>query len=678
MAAKMTRKKLEKLRETLHRHNHLYHVEARPEISDRDFDLLLAELMELESQHPEWSDPNSPSGRVGGAPVEGFVTVPHSRPMLSLGNTYSQDELREHDARLKRFLEKASPTAPPPLTYVAELKIDGVGVALRYENGAFVRGLTRGDGTKGEDISENLRTVRGVPLRLGKGAPAQLEVRGEVYIRRSEFIEWNRRREKDGLPRLMNPRNSAAGSLKILDSREVARRPLRVWIYAIVDPNEHGLATQTDVMKKLTKLGFPVEPNAATEPDIEAAIAHCNHWEQARHELDYETDGMVLKVDDHGLQETLGFTSKAPRWGIAYKFETSQAVTQVLDISVQIGRTGNATPVANLEPVEILGTIVQRATLHNRDEIARLDVRVGDWVEIEKGGEIIPKVVKVLADRRGAKVKPYVFPTECPSCQTQLQSSEEEVAVRCVNPLCPAQLRGRLEHFVGRGALDIEGIGETLVQQLVEAKLVHDLADLYALTIPQLAGLERMGEKSATKVVEGLARTRTPELSRFLFGLGVRHVGATAARMLAAHFGKLEALLAATEEELGAIHGIGEEIAQSVVETFARTETRELLAKFLELGVEPEETEPTAPTPGAWDGRVFVITGTLSEWTRDEAAAEIRERGGNVTSSVSKKTDFLIAGEKAGSKRTKAEKLEVRIIEEEEFHRALQDPASLT
>jgi DNA ligase (NAD+) len=386
---------------------------------------------------------------------------------------------------------------------------------------------------------------------------------------------------------------------------------------------------------------------------------------------------MVLKVDDHRLQKTLGFTSKAPRWGIAYKFETSQALTQVLGISIQIGRTGSATPVAQLEPVEILGTVVRRATLHNRDEITRLDVRVGDWVEIEKGGEIIPKVVSVLTERRSGQEVPFSFPTHCPSCADELQSSETEVAVRCTNPSCPAQRRARLEHFVGRGALDVEGIGETLIEQLVKEDLVKDLADLYTLTSSQLAALERMGEKSAAKVVEGLARARQPELSRFLFGLGIRHVGATAARLLAEHFGSLAALTMATGEKLAAIHGIGDEIAQSVVETFARRETRELLDKFLRLGVVPQSTEPIAEKPGVWTGRVFVITGTLSGWTRDEAAAEIRERGAKVVASVSKKTDFLIAGEKAGSKRAKAEKLHVRIVEEDEFRRALENPSTL-
>ncbi|MEZ4649262.1 MAG: NAD-dependent DNA ligase LigA [Candidatus Eisenbacteria bacterium] len=688
------RKRIEELRSTLAEHDHRYYVLAQPSIGDREYDDLTAELLALETRFPEHFDPSSPTQRVGGAPIEGFSTVAHSRPMLSLGNTYSEDELREFDARVARFL---GDDGPEERIYTAELKIDGVGIALRYEHGRFVLGLTRGDGSSGDDVTQNLRTVRGLPVRLragtlepsgdsGSGArsaravtvPEKLEVRGEIFIYRSEFDTWNARREAEGLPRFMNPRNTAAGTLKMLDSREVARRPLRVWLYQVVDPESHGLFSQSETLSYLRALGLPVEPHGARLVGIDAVLAHCHEWEERRLDLDYETDGMVVKLDEYALQERLGFTSKAPRWGIAYKFETTEAVTQVENIDVQIGRTGNATPVAHLTPVELLGTVVKRATLHNQDEIERLGIRIGDWVAIEKGGEIIPKVTRVLEERRTGEERPFVFPSDCPVCGAALARAEGEVAVRCTNEFCPAQTKARILHFVARGVLDIEGVGDSLVEQLVDRGLVTDPTDLYSLRKEALVELERMGDKSAQNIVTAIEASRTPSLARFVLGLGIKHVGGTAARLLAERFGSLDALKNATEEEMVETPGIGPEIAGSVRRFFSREETLALLAKFERAGVVPLTQEPVLPHSGGDDddaplaGKTFVLTGTLARRTRDEAAEAIRALGGKVTSSVSKKTDFVVAGEAAGSKLEKAQNLGITVLDEAAFESLLE------
>ena len=694
--SEQARERIEELRSTIAAHDHRYYVLAEPSVSDRDYDALMAELLALEERFPEHFDPSSPTQRVGGEPIEGFATLPHSRPMLSLGNTYSEDELREFDARVARFL---GDDAPESRTYTAELKIDGVGIALRYEHGRFVLGLTRGDGGRGDDVTQNLRTVRGLPSRIGprrtdtpgastanRGAPPasevaipeQLEVRGEIYIRRSEFLAWNERREAEGLPRFMNPRNTAAGTLKMLDSREVARRPLRIWLYQVVSPESHGLTSQSNTLAYLRALGFPVEPHGAKLVGIDAVLDHCREWSERRLALDYETDGMVIKLDDYALQERLGFTSKAPRWGIAYKFETTEAVTQVETIEVQIGRTGNATPVAHLAPVELLGTVVKRATLHNQDEIERLGVRVGDWVAIEKGGEIIPKVIRVLEERRTGEETPFVFPSECPVCGAGLVRAEGEVAVRCTNEFCPAQTKARILHFVARGVLDVEGVGESLVEQLVDRGLVADPADLYSLQKDDLVQLERMGEKSAQNIITAIEGSRSPSLARFVLGLGIKHVGGTAARVLAERFGSLDALRTAKEEELIETPGIGPEIAGSVRGFFSREETLALLQKFERAGVVPLTQEPILPDREADDetaplsGKTFVLTGTLANRTRDEAAEAIRARGGKVTSSVSKKTSFVVAGEAAGSKLEKAQALGITVLDEAAFESLLE------
>lgn len=664
MAAESIAERIGRLRREIARHDRLYFVEAAPEIDDRAYDALVAELAALEASHPELADPSSPTQRVGGQPVAGFASVPHSRPMLSLQNTYAPGEVSEFDARLRRFLGDDA-----AIDYVAELKIDGVAVALRYEEGRFTLGLTRGDGATGDDITANLRTVRGLPLRLA--SPETIEVRGEAYIPRSLFLDWNRRRAEEGERPLANPRNACAGTLKLLDSREVARRPLRLFAYAIAAPEALGLDTQHATLLRLRELGFPVEPHHLRCAGIDAVIAHCDTWRDRRFDLDYETDGMVIKVDRHDLRERLGSTSKAPRWGIAYKYETKEAITQVREITLQVGRTGAVTPVANLEPVELLGTIVRRATLHNADEIARLDVRAGDWVTLIKGGEIIPRIVGVLFERRRGDEPVFAFPATCPECGEPLVRDPEEVAIRCENEFCPARRKEQILHFVARGAMDIEGIGESLTDQLVDQGLAGDAAGLYALTEEALAGLERMGDLSAANLVRAIAGSRERPLHRFLFALGIRHVGANAARLLARAFGTLDRVREASVRELASVHGIGEATAVSLRHYFDRPETDDLLRRFAAAGVRPEAEEVPRTAPLA--GKTFVLTGTLDGWTREDARGEVERRGGRVSASVSRRTDFVVAGRDAGSKLAKAETLGVAILDEAAFRRLLEN-----
>jgi DNA ligase (NAD+) len=670
------RSRAEELKREIARHDRLYFLDAAPEIADRDYDRLVEQLSALEREFPALDDPNSPTRRVGGAPLPGFRNVPHLRPMLSLGNTYTPAEVREFDARVHRILELEGPVA-----YGVELKIDGVGIALRYEAGRFAVGLTRGDGSTGDEITPNLRTVRGLPLRLAE--PRTLEVRGEIYIPRSAFLQWNRQREADEERILANPRNACAGTLKLLDSREVARRPLRLFCYALVDAPEYGLTTHHETLAFLGRLGLPVEPHFALAGDIEEAVAFCHAWAERRHDLDYETDGMVLKVDRLDWQAQLGATAKAPRWGIAYKFETREAETRVREIHVQVGRTGAVTPVAELEPVDLLGTVVRRATLHNADEIERLGVRVGDWVVIAKGGEIIPKVLRVLEDRRTGHEMPFSFPTACPECAEPLVRGEDTVAIRCENEFCPARRKEQILHFSARGAMDIQGMGESLVEQLVDGGLVEDPADLFTLDAGRLASLERMGEKSAENLLQALAEARRRPLHRFLFGLGIRHIGATAARLLARAFGTLDALRGASAEAIGAVHGMGEITADEVARYFARPETARLLSRLEAAGVipEPETTgagagsaAATADTGGSpLAGQTFVLTGSLSGRSREEAQAAIEARGGRVASSVSKKTTFVVAGADPGSKLDKARALGLAVLDEAAFDALLQD-----
>lgn len=661
--------RIRELREEINLHNRRYYIDNDPLISDRAFDALLRELEELEARFPDLDDPNSPTHRVGGAPLEAFQTRAHRTPMLSLQNTYAEEEVREFDARIRRRIAITG-----PIPYVVELKIDGVAVALHYAAGAFVRGLTRGDGERGDDISSNLRTIRGLPLSLDHSAgrlPDELEVRGEVYFTRTAFRALNESRAEIGEKRFANPRNAVAGTLKLLDPRAVASRPLSIFLYQIAAQSGPGPATQQAALATLRVWGLPVNPHAERVAGIDEALALFRAWAARREALDYDTDGMVLKVDDLSLYPALGATAKAPRWGIAYKFETEHATTVVRSIAVQVGRTGAVTPVAELEPVELLGTVVKRATLHNADEIARLDVRIGDTVTIEKGGEIIPKVTGVLTARRTGREKRFRFPTACPVCAQPLEQGEGEVTIRCVNPHCPAQLKARLRHFAGRGAMDIEGMGGALIDQLVERGMVKDLADLYHLEPAELAGLERMGEKSASNLRRALDGSKTQSLARFIFGLGIRHVGTGAARILARAYGSLGKLRAADEEELAALHEIGPVLAASVTTYFAQPETRRLLARLAEAGVAPPKEEVSTSNDAALANRTFVLTGTLPSMTREQARELIEAAGGRVTSSVSKKTDYVVAGADPGSKLDKAEKLGIEVLAEADLRRLL-------
>lgn len=644
----------------IERHNRLYYQEAAPEISDREYDALVEELEELERQHPELADPNSPTQRVGGAPLEMFDTVTHAVPMLSIENTYSPDELREWEGRLQRELGSTEPIA-----YVIDLKIDGVAANLRYERGAFVLGATRGDGTRGDDITQNLRTVRDVPIHL-KGPAAILdavEIRGEVYMEREPFHLLNERREAQGLEPFKNPRNSTAGTLKLLDPKLVAQRPLRFMAHSIGQITGEAPPTHSATMKLFSEAGVPISPHLTVIEGIDKVIDLANEWEQRRAEVPYEIDGLVIKVDRRDLQDALGVRSKSPRWVVAYKFSAEQAETTLREIEIQIGRTGAATPVANLEPVLLAGTTVSRASLHNADEIERLGVRVGDRVIIEKAGEIIPKVIRVVDSVRTGQEKKFDFPTDCPACGSHLERAEGEVAIRCVNATCPAQVKERIRHFAARDMMDIEGLGEKLVGSLVDAGMIKDVADIYHLEVDKVAALERMAEKSAQNLIDGIEKSKAQPWERLLFALGIRHVGGTAARLLAEAFPSREALEMASTEEIESVEQIGPTIAASVREFLDHGENRALLDRLEAAGVTMKGAPKAKATSDALAGKTFVLTGTLSV-PRSEAKGWIEAAGGKVSGSVSKKTDYVVAGESAGSKLTKAEQLGVAVIDE--------------
>ena len=667
-----TREDVERLRESIRRHDFLYYVEARPELTDAAYDALMRALQEAEAAHPEWVTPDSPTQRVGDAPSPGFVSVEHSTPMLSLGNAYAPEEVREFDARVRRGLEVES------VPYVVELKIDGVAIALRYRGGRLRLGITRGDGRVGDDITRNLRTIRGVPLVLsGPEPPAELEVRGEAYLLRADFERLNRVREERGEPTFMNPRNLTAGTLKTLDPREVAGRPLRVMLYGVVDAARHGIATQWEALAWMRERGLPVSADARLAQGIDEVEAIAESWRGRYRKLPFDADGLVIKVNDLPAQRALGTTAKSPRWGLAYKFETESATTRLVGIELSVGRTGVITPVALLEPVLLLGTTVSRATLHNQDEIRRLDLRIGDWVTVEKGGDVIPKVVAALPERRTGEERPFVVPDRCPACGTPLVQEEGEVALRCDGVACPAQVRGRILHWASRGALDIAGLGSAVVEQLVERGWVRDVADLYGLEAEKLATLERQGEKSAENLARAIAASRTRPLDRVLYGLGIRHVGTTLASALARRFGSYEALARAGREAWLGVPDVGPTVADALERYFADEQATDLWKRLVSGGLDPAPP-PAAPAGAPWEGLTFVLTGTLAGASRTEAAAEIVARGGKVSATVSKKTDYVVAGEEAGSKLDKARELGVRVLDEAAFGRALESPESLT
>lgn len=659
------------LAEEIGRHDHLYYVEAQPTISDREYDRLYQELVNLEKQFPELASPDSPTQRVAGEPLKAFKPVRHLRPMMSLDNTYSQAEVRQFLDRVRRLLPGEK------LDWVLEPKIDGVAVNLRYEAGVLVLGATRGDGTTGDDITINLKTIRSLPLKLKQtpkagSIPQRFEVRGEVYLPIRSFQRVNAERVEIGEEPFANPRNACAGSLKQLDPRIVATRGLDIVIYSLGHiEGSNGPDQHADVLSWLKALGFRTPEKfwlCEAEDDLIAAI---NELDKLRKGFAYQTDGAVLKLNSVALRERLGATAKAPRWAIAYKFEAEQAETKLLDILIQVGRTGALTPVASLEPVHVSGTVVRRASLHNEDQIRRLDVRIGDTVTLQKAGEIIPEVVGVVLHKRTGSERIFEFPRRCPECHTPVTRTAaggEVVVWRCPNYECPAQIRGRIEHWCSRGAMDIEGGGEVLVRQLVESGLVRDVADLYSLNQSQVGALERMGDKSAANFIAGIEASKKQDLWRVIFGLGIMHVGAGVAKAVSRHFPSMDKLQSATLEELNQTEDVGEVIAASLHQWFGSERNQQVLERLRAAGVNfKSELHETRQPAGALAGKTLVLTGTLPSLTREEASARIEAAGGKVSSSVSKKTDYVLAGEDAGSKLEKARKLGVRIIDEAGF-----------
>jgi DNA ligase (NAD+) len=660
---------LERLRAEIWRHEELYYVLDNPEMSDAEYDELLDRLKKLEEQHPEYVTPDSPTQRVGGRPAEGFPEVVHRRPMLSLDNSYNIDELRAFDQRCQRLAEGR------PLDFVAELKIDGLSMSLQYEDHLLTRGITRGDGRIGEDVTQNARTIRSVPLRLRSDQGAlgkEVEVRGEVFLPRKVFERINAEREEQGEAKFANPRNAAAGTIRQLDPKIVAARRLDMFAYDLITGERKPFATHWEALSWLEKAGFRVNPHRVLCSSIEEVIDFCTQMESRRDDLSYEIDGLVVKVNSTALQDEFGTTRKAPRWAIAYKYAARQANTRVVSIVVQVGRTGALTPVANLEPVLLAGTTVSRATLHNSDEVKRLGIRVGDWVLIEKGGDVIPKVLKVIEAKRTGTEKRFRMPKKCPVCAGEISRPEGEVVARCVAADCPAQLKGRLLHFASRRAMRIEGLGESLVDQLVEKGMVRDVGDLYKLTLEDIAGLERMAKKSALNLLAEIQASKLRDLSNLLYALGIRHVGDRTAAILARHFGSLKALSKATVPDLDNIPEIGLTVAQSVRDWFD-DEGNIALCERLQTAAVRTEIERNIPETidEKFAGKQFVLTGTLESLTRDEARDSIEARGGRVMSSVSKKTDYVIAGSEAGSKLDKAKALGVNVIDEAAFEQML-------
>ncbi|MBM4141996.1 MAG: NAD-dependent DNA ligase LigA [Lentisphaerae bacterium] len=656
-----------RLRAEIERHNRLYYVENAPEIADREYDRLYDELRALEAAHPELVTPDSPTRRVGGEPLEGFAQVRHELPMLSLDNTYAVDDLRDFDARLRRLL------GATPFTYVVEPKIDGVAVALRYADGRLATGSTRGDGCVGDDVTANLKTVRTIPLRLAAEKPPPVfEARGEVFMPKEGFAALNAERAEAGQPAFANPRNAAAGTLKLLDPKIVAGRPLHAIMYAVGAVAEVEYATQEELRAALAGFGFRAPPRQWKCADIAAVIDAVEELKGLRHGFDFEMDGAVIKVNERSLHARLGTTAKSPRWQVAFKYEPERAETVLLKISVQVGRTGTLTPVAELEPVRVAGSTVSRATLHNEDDIRRKDIRVGDRVLIEKAGDVIPAVVEVLKHARTGREKVFHMPAKCPVCGEPAARREGEVAVRCENLQCPAQLKRWIRHFASRGAMDIEGLGEALVEQIVDGGLVKDPADLYDLTVEQLSGLERMARKSAQNVVDGIAASRQRDLWRVVFALGIRHVGARSAQTIEEHFADMDALMSAPPERLEQLPDIGPVVAASIAAFSARPRHRELVRRLRETGVAMRAAR-TPAGGGPLRGKTFVLTGALESMTRDEAGEKIRVLGGRVASSVSKKTTHVVAGGEPGSKLDKARKLGVEVLDEKQFLKMLTD-----
>ncbi len=674
--------RIAQLVEQLNEHNYRYAVLNDPAISDREYDALMRELSDLEAQHPDLIQPDSPTQRVTSDLTREFPTVQHQVPMLSLDNTYSEDELRDFEDRIRRELPDEE------LQYVAELKIDGVALSLIYENGLLTRGVTRGNGTQGEDITPNVKTIKSIPIRLKDPVP-YCEIRGEVYLDHNTFDAINVQREKNEENPFANPRNATSGSLKLQDAQQVAERRLSFFAYSFRSPNIQ-LPTHGENLSYLERLGLPVNTNHALCDNIDDILTQAREWEEERQKLKYDIDGIVIKVNSITQQNKLGATSKSPRWAISFKYSAEQAETVLEDITLQVGRTGVVTPVANLKSVQLAGTTVSRATLHNAEELERKDIREGDTVILEKGGDVIPKVVRVVTAKRAKDAIAFEFPKNCPVCKSPLIKDESEVAIRCENSQCPAQLKGNIRHFASRTAMDIEGLGTALVDQLVDSELVRDVGDLYNLKLDELAGLERMAEKSAQNVLNALEASKQQPFHRVLFALGIRHIGATVARTLSDNFHSIDRLRDTPPEEIAAVHEIGAAIAESIhtylddnsdwdwmgwvfnpsPNIYAHIDKGgdwNLIKKLRAAGINLESEAPADTGPKPLDGKTVVVTGTFSRWGRQQAQDLIRALGGKPTSSVSGKTDLVIAGEKAGSKRTKAEQLGIDILDEEEF-----------
>ncbi|GFO59383.1 DNA ligase [Geomonas silvestris] len=647
----------------IERHNRLYYEKDMPEITDAEYDALFKELQGLETSFPELALPDSPTHRVGGKPLAKFSQVPHSTPMLSLENGFTEQDIRDFDDRVKRFLGLASDA---PVAYMCEPKMDGLAVELVYRAGLFEIGSTRGDGLVGEEITENLKTIKDIPLRLRAANPPELfTVRGEVYLPLAPFRKFNKEREEEGLPFFANPRNAAAGSLRQLDSRITAKRPLTLFCYAQGETRGIEFASQSDFLNRIPEWGLPVNELAKVVPGIEEVVSYYQGMMERRDDLPYEIDGVVIKVDSYALQRDLGEKSRSPRWAIAWKFPPRQATTVVEDIVPQVGRTGVITPVAHLKPVEVSGVMVARATLHNWEEMQRKDIRKGDTVVVERAGDVIPAVVKVITVEGAERQEPLPIPASCPECGGEVVQVPGEVAVRCVGLACPAQIRESLKHFASRRAMDIEGLGEKFIEQLLSLHLVKDVADIYTLTKEEFMQFERMGDKLSENLLAAIENSKTRELSRFIFALGIRNVGEHTAKLLANAFGSMENLAQATEAELTSIREVGPQVAESITDFFKNKENQEIIRRLLAAGVTPSVEEKRLG--GRFTGKTFVFTGTLTRFTRDDAKKIVELEGGHAAGSVSKKTDYVVAGSEAGSKLEKARELGVPVLTEDAF-----------
>lgn len=668
MSKPSSEKRLEELREKIRHHEHMYYVENNPEISDFEFDQLVKELEKIESEHPEWITSDSPSQRVGEKPVQGFPTAIHRTAMISLDNAYNFDELEEFDERVRKIIGNR------PFDYVTELKIDGSSVSIVYEKGQLVRGVTRGDGTRGDVVTANIRTIRSIPLRLPQKFShlPYIEVRGEVFMSRDKFQEINQAQEEEGLEPFANPRNSAAGSLRLKDPKDAAARQLDTYIYQLLPEGPPLGKDHWHALRLLKEMGFKSNPNNALCHSLDAVKEFCKKWEEKRDSLNYEIDGVVVKVNDFGLRRELGSTSKFPRWALAVKFQPKQATTVIRDIRVQVGRTGALTPVAVMDPVLLAGSTITHSTLHNEEEVRRKDIRIGDTVLIEKGGDVIPKVVKVIETKRPPNTRPFKMPAKCPECGTPVIRPEGEAVSRCPNMSCPAKLRESILHFASRRAMNIEGLGFKLVDQLLRKEMLKDYASIYELKEDELIELERFGKKSAVNLLQEIEGSKRQPFSSQVFALGIRYVGENVAKLLADHFSSIEEIAGASVEELQNIPGIGKRIAFSIVEFFSITQNLDLVNRLKHLGLFATQAVKKKKKGSKLADTTFVITGTLENYSRDEAKLAIEENGGKVTSSVSKKTNYVLYGSDPGSKLDKAKEIGVKILNEKDFEKLLR------